>query len=201
MRVLRRRRDRFGPEPDRRDDGDQDEQHQDNELRELEWRLGLRRSERVQRRYFFESLHDPDEHIKVESDHGTSDENPAPMAGKLTGVAREDRNRKYDQRHDSQRNRRRETMKWKEEARHTGQHSGNQKPSGPAVEALAGEHSEQNDQAGKNSDQADQHVNDRVSVQYHGSPITSVSTRNVTSPFGLELIRFAFTWWDIIRMK
>ena len=77
----------------------------------------------------------------------------------MTRVAREDRNRKYDQRHDSQRNGRRETMERKEEARHTGQHSGNQKPSGPAVEALAGKQSEKNNESGKNSHKADQRVN------------------------------------------
>ena len=161
-------------------------------MRKLEWRLGLRRSERVQRRYFFERLHDPDEHIKVESDHGTSDENPAPMAGKLTRVTREDRNREYDQRHDAQRNRRRETMERKEEARHTREHSGDQKPFSLIIQPFAGKQSEQNDQAGKNSDQADQHVNDRVNcaVSWFADYIHFHARCHVTFWF---VIRFAFT--------
>src|SRR5207249_11930234 len=72
-------------------------------------------------------------------------------------------------------------MKRKEEARHTGHHSGDQKPSGPSIKAFSGEQAKQDDQAGKNSDQADQHVNYCVYVQYHGLPITFFSASNVTS--------------------
>ena len=59
-------------------------------------------------------------------------------------------------------------------------HGGDQKPFGPSVETFAGEQSEQNDQASKNSDQADQYMNDCVDVQYHDRPITVTFTRNVT---------------------
>ena len=173
------------PEPDRGSNPKHDKKCQDNELRELERLLGLRRSDCFQRRYFFERLHDPDEHIKIKRNHSRNDENPTPMAGKLVRVTREECNREYNQRHDSQRNRRRETMKWKEEPGHAGQHSGDQKPSGPIIQSLAREHSEQNDQASKDPGQANQHVNDRVDAQYHGLPITFFSTSNVTSPFGL----------------
>ena len=42
----------FGTKSDRRDNGKQDEETQGNELRDLKGRLGLRRSDRVQRWYF-----------------------------------------------------------------------------------------------------------------------------------------------------
>ena len=90
------------------------------------------------------------------------------MTGELPRIAREDRNREYDQRHDSQCNRWGETMERKEKAGHACRDRRDQKPLGPAIEALAGEHSKQNDQAGKNSEQADQYVNYCVNVQYHG---------------------------------
>src|SRR6266536_300603 len=75
---------------------------------------------------------------------------------------------------------RRETMERTKEACRAGEHGGDQEPFGPTVESFAGEHPKQNDQACKNSDQADKRVNDCVDVQNHGRPITSVSTRNVT---------------------
>src|SRR5439155_24648200 len=53
------------PEPGGGGDGKDDEKRQDNELREFEWRFGLRRRHCFQRRYFFERLHDADEHIKI----------------------------------------------------------------------------------------------------------------------------------------
>src|SRR6266403_404805 len=71
-------------------------------------------------------------------------------------------------------------MKRKEEAGHARGDGRDQEPPGPGVEAFAGEHAKQNDQAGKNSDQADECVNDCVNVQYHVPPITSASTPNVT---------------------
>jgi len=37
-----------------------------------------------------------------------------------------------------------------------------------------------NNQAGENSDQTDQHVNDCLDVQYHALAITSIFRRNVT---------------------
>lgn len=45
-------------ESDRRNNGERDEKHQNNDLRYQEGRLGLRRSHRSQRRYLLEALHD-----------------------------------------------------------------------------------------------------------------------------------------------
>jgi len=65
----------------------------------------------------------------------------------------------------------RETVERKEEPGHARCDSRYQKPVSPPVEPFTGEQSEQNNQAGKNSDKADQRVNYRVDVQYHGSEI------------------------------
>ena len=175
------RTDRIGTKPDRRDNAKQNEKRQHNELSELKRRLGLRWSDYFQRRYFFERLHDPDEHIKIERDHGGDHVDPPPGAGEVTRVTRINGDREHQQRYDANANRWRETMERKKEARHARQHGSNQEPLGPTVEAFASEHAKQNDQAGKNSDQADQHVNYCVYVQYHGLPITFFSASNVTS--------------------
>src|SRR5882724_1418278 len=103
------------------------------------------------------------------------------MPGEMTGVTREDRNREYAHRHDSQRNGWCETMKPEEETRHARQYGRDQKPFGPAIESFAGEQSEQNNQASKDSDETDQCMNDCVCAKNHGLPITSTSTHNVTS--------------------
>src|SRR5438105_3114658 len=102
------------------------------------------------------------------------------MPDEMMQVMRVDRHRQYQQRYDADANSRRETMKWKEEAGHARRDRGDQKPFGTSVETFTGEQSEQNDQAGKNSDQADQYMNDCVDVQYHDRPITVTSARNVT---------------------
>jgi len=68
------------------------------------------------RAVFFERLHDADEDIEIESDHGTDDIDPTPVAGELPRVTREDRDCEHKERHDAQRDSRRETMKRKEKA-------------------------------------------------------------------------------------
>jgi hypothetical protein len=54
----------------------------------------------------------------------------------------------------------------KEEAGHARRHRRDQKPFRPTVEAFTAEHAEQDNQAGKNPEKADNHVNDCVEVQY-----------------------------------
>jgi len=55
-----------------------------------------------------------------------------------------------------------------------------------------------NNQAGENSDQTNQHVNDCVDVQYHALATTSILRRNVTSSFGLKWRKssFCWRWWN-----
>src|SRR6266487_798034 len=179
------RTDQLVAERDRCDNAKQNENRQNDELREFEWWLGLCRSKHFQRRYFFVDLNDRHEHIEIKSDYRTNDVNPAPMADELTRVSREDRHRHYDQRHDSQRDSRRETMERKEEPCHAGRNGRDQEPFRPTIEAFTGEQSEQNDQAGKNSDQADHHVHESVCLQYHdASPLkTGLMVRGVSFHF------------------
>src|SRR5439155_21238117 len=82
-------------------------------------------------------------------------------------ITREDSHQEDDCRNDTKLDGGRESVKRKEKTRHRGRDCGDQKPFGPTVETFAGEQSEQNDEAGKNCDQAEQCVNDRVDVQYH----------------------------------
>ena len=70
-----------------------DENEKDGKLCNSKRRLGLRRSHRMQRRDFFERLHDSDENIEIEGDHSASNVDPAPVSGELTRVTRIDRHR------------------------------------------------------------------------------------------------------------
>ena len=61
------------------------------------------------------------------------------MTGELTGIAREDRNCEDQQRHDSQGNRRGETMERKEKPGHARCDRRDQKPLHPPIESVSGE--------------------------------------------------------------
>jgi hypothetical protein len=88
---------RFGAEPDCRDNGKHDEKCQDDELSEFEGRLGLGGGHRLQSWHFLKGLHDPDEDIKIEGDHGANDIDLAPTAGQSAVVARVNRNSQDNQ--------------------------------------------------------------------------------------------------------
>src|ERR1700731_3459645 len=90
-----------------------------------------------------------------------------PGAGQIFPITRKKGQRQKWQRDNSETDRRCETVKGKEETGYGRCHRGNKKPFRPAIEAISGEHSKQNDEAGKDRDQADQRVNDRADVQYH----------------------------------
>jgi hypothetical protein len=75
-----------------------DEKCDDDELREQERRFGLLRSDRLECRDLLESLHDPDEDIQIERNHGGDHVDPTPGAAEVERVAREDRNRQHQQR-------------------------------------------------------------------------------------------------------
>src|SRR6202521_6242304 len=77
----------------RRGNGKHHEKHQNNQLRHLKRRLGLRRSQRFQGRNLIIELRDQDEHIQVEGNHGGDHVGPPPAAGKVTPVARKHRHR------------------------------------------------------------------------------------------------------------
>ncbi len=75
-----------------RNDCEQDGNQEDDELRKFEWRLGLRRGHGMQHRDFFKRLHHCDKKIKVETNHGADDVDPAPRSGEMFRVTREDGN-------------------------------------------------------------------------------------------------------------
>ena len=70
-------------DPNNREDK---EKQQDDELRPLECRFGLCRSQRMQRGYFEERLHDEDKDIEIESDHRADNVDPAPGAGEVLAI-------------------------------------------------------------------------------------------------------------------
>src|SRR5437016_10223921 len=131
--------------PDRGNDTEQSGNQQRNELREFEWRFGLRRGQRMQRRYFFKRLHDCDKKIEVETNHGADDVDPAPRPSEMFRVTREDGKREERQRYDAQTDSRRETMKREKESRDSGRDGCDKKPFRPAVEPFTSDHSEQHD--------------------------------------------------------
>jgi hypothetical protein len=83
----------FGAEPDHCDNCEDNEERENYKLRELEWLLGLGGGHRRQRGYFFERLHNTNEHIKIERNHSANDVNPAPISGELTRIPRINRYR------------------------------------------------------------------------------------------------------------
>jgi len=62
---------------DRGNNCEQSGNQEDNELREFEWGFGLCRGHGMQRRDFFKRLHYCDKKIKVETNQGADDVNPA----------------------------------------------------------------------------------------------------------------------------
>src|SRR6266403_874553 len=86
---------RLGMEPDRSNDCEQSGSHEDDELRKFEWRLALRRSQRMQRRDFFKRLHDQHKQIEVETNHGADDVDPAPRSREIFRVTRKDRKSRH----------------------------------------------------------------------------------------------------------
>jgi hypothetical protein len=161
-------------ESDRSNDCEQSGNQEDDELRKFEWRFGLRRGQRMQRRDFFKRLHHCHEKIKVETNHGADHEDPAPRTGEMFRVTREDGKCEERQRYDAETDGRRKTMEREKESRDRCRDGCAKKPFGPAVEAFAAQHSKQNNDAGKNCDEANQRVNNGVDVQDHDDPITSV---------------------------
>src|SRR5947207_15907830 len=106
----------------------------------------------------------------------------------MLSVPRVDRYQQYERRNGTKLDRGRDSVKRKEKTRHRGRDGGDQEPFGPTVETFAGEQSEQNDEAGKNCDQAEQCVNNRVDLQYH------FVTPSVAIVNGYLAAQFAAAW-------
>jgi hypothetical protein len=104
------RTDWFDAKPDRRSDGKHDKNRQNKQLREFEWRLGLCRSKRMQRRNFFKRLHHCDKKIEVETNHAADNVDPAPRPCEMLRVTRENRKCEERQRYDAETDGRGETI-------------------------------------------------------------------------------------------
>ena len=120
----------------------------------------------MQRRNFFKCLHHCDKKIEVETNHGADDVDPAPQPCEMLRVTRENRKCEERQRYDAETDGRRKTMKREKESRDRRRDGCDEKPFRPAIEPIASEHSEHNDEAGENCGQADECVNDGVDLQY-----------------------------------
>src|SRR5438552_18872671 len=93
---------------------------------------------------FFERLYHYDKKIKVETNHGAYDVDPAPRPGEMFRVTREDRNCEERQRYDPETDGRCETMKREKESSDSCRDSCDEEPFRPAIETLAAEHAEHN---------------------------------------------------------
>src|SRR5437016_675508 len=98
----------------------------------------------MERRYFFKRLHHYDKKIKVETNHGADDVDPAPRSGEMFRITRENGKREKRQRYDAQTNGRGETMKGKKESRDRRRDGCDQEPFRPAIQAFAAEHAQDN---------------------------------------------------------
>jgi hypothetical protein len=90
----------------------------------------------MQRRDFFKRLHHCDKKIKVETNHGADDVDPAPRPCEMFRVAREDGNCEERQRDDAETDGRRETMKREKESRDRRRDGCNEKPFRPPIKRL-----------------------------------------------------------------
>ena len=121
----------------------------------------------MQRRDFFKRLYHCDKKIEVKTNHAADDVDPAPRPCEMLRVTRQDRKCEERQRYDAETDCRRETMKWEKESRDRRRDGCDEKLFRPAIETLIGKHSEYNNKASENRDQANQRVNDSVDLQYH----------------------------------
>src|SRR5438552_8243164 len=86
----------FRPKSNRGDETKHDEKNQDRKLSKFKRLLGLRWGHRVQRRYFFKRLHDRDEDVEIQSQHGADGIDPAPRSGEMLCITREDSHQEDD---------------------------------------------------------------------------------------------------------
>src|SRR5437660_6435078 len=100
----------------------------------------------MQRRDFFKRLHHCDKKIKVETNHGADDVDPAPRSREMFRVTREDGKREERQRYDAETDGRRKTMEREKESRDSCRDGCDKKPFCPAIETLTADHSEQHDE-------------------------------------------------------
>ena len=122
-------------ESDRGNDCEQSGNQEDNELRKVEWRLGLRRGQRMQRGDFFKRLYHCDKKIEVETNHGADDVDPAPRPCEMLCVTRKNRKCEERQRYDAETDGRRETMKREKESRDSCRDSCDEEPFRPGHRA------------------------------------------------------------------
>ena len=154
--------------PDGADDDD-DEEHQHDALHHGEYRSGRRiaRRQRRQRRNLEEALDDQHEHVEIKRDHRGHHIDPAPRAGKLHAVERDTRDRQQHQRQRADDVSRRHPIERKQEAGGAGQNREQQEYRGQARHPVGAEHSEHDDNARHDPDQADDHVHDGKCRQAH----------------------------------
>ena len=88
---------------------------------------------------FFERLYHYDKKIKVETNHGAYDVDPAPRPGEMFWVTHEDRKCEERQRYEAETDGRRETMKREKEPRDSRRDGCDKKPFRPAIQAFAAE--------------------------------------------------------------
>src|SRR5256885_7487008 len=158
---------RRAAEFDCRDNAEHDEQRQYSELRELERRFGLCWRNFFECRNFHESLHNSDEDVEIEGNYGADDEDFSPGAGKMTGVARVDRNRQHYQRQDAYSVGGHKVVNGKKEPGHARRHGGRQKQCRPAVEPFPGEEPEQDNESREYSHQTYCYVDQGIDCQNH----------------------------------
>src|ERR1700692_2969019 len=165
-----------------REETEHDEDHQQDELRPDEGRLGaLRRRQRVQKADLLERLDDADEAVEIDRDHGGDDIDPAPKSPEMKKIQTDDGERQEDQRQDADTLRRRERGVVKEKSGDAGEDQEDERKRRPAGHALALHHGEGDDHAGNDPDEADQDMDNRECVDRQ--------TKNHDMPRQMEINR------------
>src|SRR5437762_1117068 len=138
--------DRLVAKPFCRESAKRDAKRHHDELRDQEWRLGLCRSHRFQGRHLLEGLHDRDEYVQIEGNDSANHVDPAPRAGEVKRISREDGNHQRHERYDADPMRRQKVVDRKEESGLARRHRGRQQERSPAVEPFPGEQPDHDDE-------------------------------------------------------
>ena len=156
-------------EPHRGDGAKRAEQHEDDELGDQERHLRLRRRQGLQETDFQEGLHHQYEHIEIERQQRAADIDPAPDAGELVDIEREQSRQQHGQRNEAENlgGKQRRERDREHEPGDAGQHRGEEEDRGPSVVLSTVQHVPRHYQAGADGDQADDHVQQGESLDRH----------------------------------
>lgn len=142
-----------------------DEQQQRDQLSDLKGRFRLRGRQGFQCGHFQERLDDQNKDVEVQSEHRGDDIGATPSAVEPAGVAGKNRQSQNNQRNESHDVGRKKVLNREEVTGRTGSNGSDQKHGGPTVEALGTDQTENDNEAGEDTDQTESDMKQSESRQ------------------------------------